>query len=89
MKIKNGFVLEQIGDSYVAVALGEAASTFRGFVKMNKTGAFLWNLLTESDMSIDELTGALTSSYEVEREIAKSDVEKLVTKLSEAGILEK
>ena len=54
MKIKNGFVLEQIGDSYVAVALGEAASTFRGFVKMNKTGAFLWNLLTESDLSIDE-----------------------------------
>lgn len=88
MKIKEGFVLEEVGGSYIAVALGEAADNFHGFVKMNQTGVFLWNLLSEKDMSENELVKALLSSYDVSEDVARADVQKLVSKLFEARILE-
>ena len=42
MKIKDGFVLEEVGGSYLAVAVGECAGNFNGMVRLNGTGAFLW-----------------------------------------------
>ena len=87
MKIKDGFVLEEVGGSYLAVALGADADDFHGFVKMNSTGVFLWNLLTERDMSVDELVAALLEQYDVSEEIARNDVYKLIGKLKEANIL--
>ena len=41
VKIKSGFVLEEVGGSYLAVAVGEDSSQFSSLVKLNATGAFL------------------------------------------------
>lgn len=59
MKIKDGFVLEKVGGDYLAVAVGELADTFNGMVRLNETGAFLWNLLTEAECSREELAEKL------------------------------
>ena len=47
MKIKNGFVLEKVGESYLACATGKLATEFHGFVRLNETGALLWEALAE------------------------------------------
>ena len=47
MRIKEGFVLEKVGDGYLAVAVGGRADSFSGLVRLNSTGAFLWNNLAE------------------------------------------
>ncbi len=87
MKIKDGFVLEEVSGSYIAVALGSEADNFHGFVKMNSTGNFLWNLLAQKDLTENELVKALLENYDVSEDIARSDVSTFIEKLSKAGIL--
>ena len=87
MKIKSGFVLEKVGNGYLAVAVGERAKDFSGLVRMNETGAFFWNIMTEKDVSREELLAAVRGEYEVSEEEALADIDKFVENLRDGGIL--
>lgn len=89
MKIKSGFVLEKVGAGYLAVAVGERAGEFSGLIRLNSTGAFIWNLMAERDASRDELVDAILSQYVgVAREQVEGDVDNIVSILRDGGILE-
>ncbi len=89
MKIKDGFVLEEVGSSYIAVAVGERADDFSGLVRLNGTGAFFWNAMKDRDVSREELIETVLSAYaDVSREVVECDVDAFTEKLSRAGILE-
>ena len=89
MKIKDGFVLEEVGSSFIAVAVGKRADDFSGLVRLNGTGAFFWNAMQDSDITRDELVLKILSSYEgVERETVEKDVDAFIAKLMDVGILE-
>lgn len=88
MKIKAGFVLEKVGSSYLAVATGEAAKSFQGLVRMNETGAFMWNIIKDSDKSSEELVEALSKEYDAPRELLLRDAEAFEKQLRDAGIVE-
>ena len=88
MKIIEGFVLEMLGSSYLAVAVGREAKNFSGLVRMNETGAFLWNLAKEKDISREELLDEFLKEYDAPRELAERDVAAFEAKLRENGILE-
>ncbi len=87
MKIKKGFVIEKVADSYLACATGSLVKKFSGFVKLNSTGAFLWNLLAEGDKTSEDLIKNLTEEYDISIDIAKKDVSAFVSTLKENGIL--
>lgn len=87
MQIKKDFTIQKVGDSYIAVAVGETSKTFHGMVRLNETGAFLWKKMAEADVTVDELVEALLAEYEVDRETATRDVENLVEQFRESGIL--
>ena len=89
MNIKSGFVLEEVGGSYIAVAVGESSSAFSSLVKLNGTGAFLWGLMQEKDVTREELLEEIMSTYEgVSREQALADIIAFETKLKDGGIIE-
>lgn len=88
MKIKNGFVIEKIGSGYLAVAVGARAAEFSNMIRLNSTGAFLWNCLAERDMTRDELLNKVLEAYEVDREAALADIIAFEKTLSDNGILE-
>ena len=88
MKIKDGFVLEEVGGSYIAVAVGKRAENFSAMVRMNSTGAFLWNIMAELDVSREDLLEKMLESYEVDRETALSGIIAFENKLRDGGILE-
>ncbi len=88
MKIKNGFVVEKVGGKYLAVAVGKRADEFNALIRMNGTGAFLWGLLAERDMSRDELLSAMLTEYEVDEERAKADIVAFEKSLRTAGLLD-
>ena len=89
MKIKDGFVLEEVGGSYLAVAVGELAGSFNGMVRLNGTGAFLWNLLNDKDLTRDELVSEVVKAYEgVTAEEVTPGVVAFEEKLRAAGIIE-
>ena len=88
MKIKSDFTIQKVGSSYVAIAVGETSKTFRTMIKLNATGAFIWKLLSEKDLTEEEVVDALLAEYDVDRAIAENDVHKIVTVLVENNILQ-
>ena len=88
MRLKSGFVLEKVGGSYLAVAVGERAEEFKVLIKLNRTGAFLWNIIAERDATGVELTDELLSAYDVSRDIAERDVAAFLKKLSDGGLID-
>ena len=86
MLINKDFTIQKVGSAYVAVPVGKTSQEFHGMVRLNETGAFLWKLMAEKDVSEDELVDALLKEYDVAREIAAADVHKIVEVLAEKGV---
>lgn len=87
MKIKEGFVLRQVGGRNIVVATGKASADFNGMIRINDVGALIWSKLSEG-ADEETLVQAVVEKYEVDTETAKRDVSKFVNNLSEAGFLE-
>ena len=87
MKLKQGYILREVGTLAVVVAVGEAFDKFHKILTLNKTGAFLWNLLTENQ-EYENLVGALCEKYDVDFATAQCDVDEFVNQLKSAGLLD-
>ncbi|MCI6190084.1 MAG: PqqD family protein [Clostridium sp.] len=86
MKIKDGFVVREILDSYMAVPVGERTRDVHGVIALNETGAFLWKML-EEDTSEDKLIASMVKEYEITEETAKDDIKEYLSFLREKGWL--
>ena len=86
MKIKEGFVLRNICGEYVVVAVGRQTLDFKGLIKLNETGAFLWEQL-QAESTTEELLTAMQAEYDVEAATASADIEAFVTALRNAELL--
>ena len=79
--------MEQLEENqFVAVATGEAAKSFNGLIKYNKTGAYLLELLRK-DQTEDSLVEALQEKYEVSEETARKDVQAFIENLRGVGLI--
>ena len=87
MKLNNEFVLRQVADTWVVLALGSASIDFSGMLTLNESGAILWRAL-EHGADREMLVDALTAEYDVDRDVATQDVDAFLTKLAKAGCLE-
>ena len=87
MQIKRDFTIQKVGGTWIAVPVGETSKHFHGMVRLNETGAFLWEKMAERDCSEEELVKALLGEYDVTEEIAARDVHRVVELLRENGIL--
>ncbi|MDO4749207.1 MAG: PqqD family protein [Eubacteriales bacterium] len=54
---------------------------------MSEMGAFIWKLINESKNE-EEVLSAILEEYDVEKEVAKNDLEEFLSKLKEFGIVE-
>lgn len=88
MKLKYNFVTNKVADNIVAVAVGEAVSEFNGFIKMNETGAEIFELLKE-ETTLEAVIGEMCDRYPEE---AKEEMEKtvkgFVDELKKSGVVE-
>ena len=88
MKIKDGFILQKVGSGYLAVAVGDRADTCKAMIRLNETGAFLWNLFSDTERTKDEAVALFMKEYEIDEALAQRDLTAFVMKLSEAGLLD-
>ena len=88
MKLKYRFVLREVSGQSVAVAVGMDHSSFNGMVKLNRTGAFLMELLNEKDMSREELLEALLERYDVTGQRAAENLDAFLNTLRQGGLLQ-
>ena len=87
MKIREGFMLREVADSWVVVAVGANSVDFNGMLTLNETGALLWKTL-EAGGDRDAMIAAILDEYEVAEKIAAADVDAYIAKLREIGCIE-
>jgi hypothetical protein len=86
MKLKDGFILRQVGGHSLVVPVGSKVVDFNCMITLNDAGAFLWQQLQE-ERTAEQLTAALLEEYDVTAEVAAADVAAFVEKLQQAELL--
>lgn len=78
MKLKDGFVTQNMGGEQIMVATGEAS--FSGLVRSNATAAFIVDCL-KKETTREAIVSAMLDKYEVSAEKAAADVDKILATL--------
>lgn len=86
MHIKEGYILREVADSFIVLQVGGEFDLKR-LITLNETGAFLWKLL-EQGATREELINKTEEEYDATRERIESDVDFLLSKMRNAGLLE-
>lgn len=87
MKIKDGFIMNRVGSQHVVVPVGEASVGRHCMVRLNDTGAFMWERLG-ADTTPEALVQALQGEYAVAADVACADVAAFLGKLRDADLLD-
>ena len=76
MKIKEGFIIKKLGIGYIVVTVGDASKDFNGVIRLNETGAFLWQSIQDGADSREKLIQAMLDRYEdLDQETAEKDLD--------------
>ena len=87
MKIKEGFVLRNVADEFLVMPTGSNIAKFDGAIALNDVSAFIFEQL-KNPVSKEDLLIALLNEYEVDKETAEKDIDALIAKFNEMGIIE-
>lgn len=88
MRIKQGFKLREIADTFIVVPVGEKVVEFNGLISLNETGAFLWRHLEQGNVEKQTLEDNLCINYGISPVIAKEDTEEFVSLLEHKGLID-
>ena len=86
MKLKDGFVLREIANQYMAVPVGVRAKELHGLIGLNETGAFIWERFSKN-CSLDDIVKDLCEEYDVQQADALAAVQRFIEKLKAEGML--
>ena len=87
MKIKDGFVKQQLGNKTIVVSAGELTKDFHGMIELNYTAADIWEWLSQG-YTCEEMAKLMVEKYNINHDKAQSDIQKITNKMLVAGIIE-
>lgn len=87
MKIKEGFVKQQIGDKTIIVSTGDLSKDFHGMIELNYTAADIWEWLSQG-LTNEEVAKLLSEKYNIDLLKARKDTEKIINKMIAVGVVE-
>ena len=79
MRIKEQFVLQEVADDFVVVPISREAERLHGVIKLNKSGACLWEHMSQKDATTEELESILTPERFIGR--CPEQVERFLEKI--------
>ena len=83
MKIKEGFIIKKLGIGYIVVTVGDASKNFNGVIRLNETGAFLWQSNQDGADSREKLIQAMLDRYEdLDQETAEKDLDEFLGRVA-------
>jgi len=85
MKLNENFLTQEIDDTQVMVATGDAA--FSGIVRSNQTAAEIVNLMKE-ETTRDEVVDKMCAKYDASRDEIAADVDMVIATLRKVGALD-
>ncbi len=86
MKLKSDYVLRAFSGKYIAVSVNDSDDNNNVFITMNKSSAFVWELL-QNEISYEEVLSKIIEKYSIDEVTAKADLDEFIDKLKEAGVL--
>ena len=87
MRIIKGLEVKKILDQYVIISTGELSKSFHGVIKLNRTGYEIWDLI-DKGKNEEQIVSMLISKYSISESKAKSDVNKIIQHMRDAGVIE-
>jgi hypothetical protein len=87
LKIKSGYILREIADTYIVVPVGERVISFKGMMTLNRSGAYIWECL-KNEITYENLLQKILDKYEVSKEIAAEDLDEFLAKARVNGVIE-
>lgn len=83
MKIKEGFIIKKLGIGYIVVTVGDASKNFNGVIRLNESGAFLWQSIQDGADSRKKLIQAMLDRYEdLDQETAEKDLDEFLGRVA-------
>ena len=86
MKLKDGFVLRQVGGQTVVLPSGKELD-LNMMISLNDTGRFLWERL-EKGAEVEDLVRDLCGEFDVDAQRAQSGVQAFIENLKSHGFLQ-
>lgn len=86
MNIKKEFVIREIVGETILVPVGSKSSSFNGLITINKVAKFIWENLEKID-SEEDMVELIIGKYDVEKSVARKDVEEFFRTLKNVGII--
>ena len=87
MKIKDGFILKDVAGSKIVIATGAQRINFNGVITFNDVGAEVFNMLDGSN-SVEDIISKISADYNVDSNMVKNDVEKLIEKMRKHNLID-
>lgn len=87
MRLKPGFEITEVVGEYMVIPTGERIADYGGTVVINEVSAFLLKHLKEP-VEKEELLELLLEEYDVERDRAQKDLDGILEKFTELGLVE-
>lgn len=87
MKLKAGFMLKLVADSWIVVPIGERVVEFSELISLSESGALLWKLL-EQGSDETEMLLKMREEYEVDMETARKDIKDFIALIESKGFVE-
>ena len=86
MELKKKFVLRNIVGETILVPIGQNNEAFNGLISINELGKFIWENI-ESAKDKEELLQRILDEYEVDKDVAKADLDEFLGKLKAVDII--
>ena len=86
MKLKYKFVVQEVSDGFVAVAVDEDAEKFSGIVRMNRVGKEIFAMM-EQETTEEDIIAALQSQYIDTESAIPQEVHRFIEKLTQEKII--
>ena len=86
MKIKEGFLVRKVAEDFVAVPVNNIENNFYGMVQLNKTGAFIFEML-QVEHTKEEVIAAMQDKYDLSAEQANLDFDDFIEILTDNDLL--
>jgi 7-cyano-7-deazaguanine synthase in queuosine biosynthesis len=87
MRVKQGFVVREVGGKKYAVATGVAARSFKGMLSLNDIGAVIFGYL-QTHTTKEEIVSKILAEYDAPQNVVDTDVNNFISQLRKINVIE-
>lgn len=88
MKIRKGFKLKNISGQQTIVADRRIIKNFSNVIVLNETAVFLWELISERNVTKQEMLELLLERFDISTVLALGNIDVFVKTMKENEIIE-